>query len=215
MTLDKEINEAIASDQIMSGEKVNSPMDPRVVNSPSDSPSLSDLSETSSKTQREIGQGEAVSAAELFQENERLRNLLAKSERDINIERIRSRDIEIQCRENRREMSPEYLRSRTEERHGGTRTGGQNQRVSFSDFNQSPGRTSEGSRHSVGSRHDGSHYQNSRASTCWDPEAKARRLINSIKETIKDECPRVSELTSSPPELLQFALLKKKKFGRI
>ena len=114
MTLDKEINKAIASDQIMSEEKVNSPMDPRVVNSPSDSPSLSDLSETPSKTQRKIYQGEAVSAAESFQENERLRNLLAKSERDINIERIRSQDIEIQCRENRREISPEYPRSRTE-----------------------------------------------------------------------------------------------------
>ena len=90
VTLDKEINEAIASDQIMSEEKVNSPMDPRVVNSPSDSPSLSDLSETPSETQRKICQGEAVSAAELFEENERLRNFLAKSERDINIERIRS-----------------------------------------------------------------------------------------------------------------------------
>ena len=90
VTLDKEINEAIASDQIISEEKVNSPMDPRVVNSPSDSPSLSDLSETPSETQRKNRQGEAVSAAELFQENERLRNLLAKSERDINIERIRS-----------------------------------------------------------------------------------------------------------------------------
>ena len=90
MTLDKEINEAIASDQIMSEEKVNSPMDPRVVNSPSDSPSLSDLSETPSETQRKIRQGVAVSAAELFKENETLRNLLAKYERDINIERIRS-----------------------------------------------------------------------------------------------------------------------------
>ena len=72
MTLDKEINEAITSDQIMSEEKVNSPVDPRVVNSPSDSPSLSDLSETPSETQRKNHQGEAVSAAKLFQENKRL-----------------------------------------------------------------------------------------------------------------------------------------------
>ena len=72
VTLDKEINEAITSCLLMSEEKVNSPMDPRVVNSPSDSPSLSDLSETPSETQRKIRQGEAVSAAELFQENERL-----------------------------------------------------------------------------------------------------------------------------------------------
>ena len=71
VTLDKEINEAIASDQIMSGEKVNSPMDPRVIDSSSDSPSLSDLSETPSETQRKICQGEAVSAAEKFKENER------------------------------------------------------------------------------------------------------------------------------------------------
>ena len=61
-----------------------------------DSPSISDnLSDTPSEVQRKIRLGESVSAMELAQENERLKALLAESRRNIDLERMKSRDIEI------------------------------------------------------------------------------------------------------------------------
>ena len=111
--------------------------------------------------------------------------------------------MEIQLIETQthRETSSERTRVRTPERTR-TRASGQG-RVSFTD--QSPGRLSEGSRHSAGSRHDGSYYQASRASTCRDPEAKARKLLKQLKETIRDECPRTDEISTTKPEILQHA----------
>ena len=128
-----------------------------------DSPSISDnLSDTPSEIQRKIRLGESVSAMELAQENDRLKALLAESRRNIDLEKMKSRDMEIQLIEtrNQREMLSEQPRARVSERPEGSRIRGQGPgRVSFSD--RSPGRLSEGSRHSAGSRHDGSYYQTS------------------------------------------------------
>ena len=128
-----------------------------------DSPSISDdLSDTPSEVQRKIRLGESVSAMELAQENERLKALLAESRRNIDLEKMKSRDMEIQLIDSRnhREMLSEQPRTRESERPEGNRNRGQGPgRVSFSD--RSPGRLSEGSRHSAGSCHDGSYYQTS------------------------------------------------------
>ena len=177
------------------------------------SPSISDLSDTPSEVQRKIREGQSVTAIELAQENERLKALLAEHKRTIDLEKTKVRDMEIQLIETQthRETSSEHNRVRSPER---TRTRGSGPgRVSFTD--QSPGRLSEGSRHSARSRHDGSYYPASRASTCRDPEAKARKLLKLLTETIRDECPRdTRELTTTKPEILQYACNEVKEVRR-
>ena len=107
------------------------------------SPSISDLSDTPSEVQRKIREGQTVTAIELAQENERLKALLAEHKRTIDLEKTKVRDMEIQLIETQthRETSSEQNRVRSPER---TRTRGSGPgRVSFTD--QSPGRLSEGS----------------------------------------------------------------------
>ena len=125
----------------------------RALERATNSPSISDnLSDTPSEVQRKIREGQSVTAIELAQENERLKALLAESRRTIDLEKVKNRDMEIQLIETQaqKETSSEQVRVRPEERIERTRirshgTG----RVSFND--PSPGRLSEGSRHSAGS----------------------------------------------------------------